>query len=279
MNNTIYPCLWFDGQAKEAANFYCDIFGKSKIVSENPVVVEFEIEGKKIIGLNGGPMFTINPSISMMVTCETKEEIERIWKGLMEGGKAMMALNTYSWSELYGWVADKYGMTWQLMLAKLPEGAQKITTSFLFANTQYGRGQEAIKYYTSIFPDSAIHTLQLYEAGEPQAAGNLKFGHFSLNGEVFAAMDGPGDHNFTFNEAVSITVSCDTQEDIDHYWNALAQGGKESRCGWLVDRFGVSWQIVPKALGKMMSNPEKGKRVMAEIMKMKKLDIAKLESA
>ncbi|MEP7323866.1 MAG: VOC family protein [Saprospiraceae bacterium] len=279
MSNEIYPCLWFDNQAKEAADFYCSAFPDAKITSENPMVVIFEIEGKKFMGLNGGPIFKINPSISMMVTCSTDEEIQGIWDALSKGGSALMGLDKYPWSERYGWIKDKYGMTWQLMKGDLPIGAPKIKPSFLFANKQYGRAEEAIKFYTSVFPDSAIQDLQLYLPGENQAEGKLKFGDFRLNQNLFSAMDGPGDHQFTFNEALSFVVNCDTQEEIDYYWNKLTEGGEESMCGWLKDKFGVSWQIVPVILGKLMGDPVKGPRVIKAFMKMKKFDIEALKNA
>jgi len=279
MNNNIFPCLWFDGNAKEAADYYCTVFNNSKITTDTPMVVQFEVEGKKLMGLNGGPMFKINPSISLFVTCATSDEIDSIYEKLMQGGNAMMALNKYPWSERYAWVADKFGMTWQLMLGQVPEGGQKVVTSFLFSGAQYGRGQEAIKHYTSVFPNSAIFHMEIYQAGEPQPEGNLKFGHFAINNEMFAAMDGEGNHQFKFNEGVSITVECDTQEEIDAYWTKLTEGGEESQCGWLKDKFGVSWQIVPKALGGLMKEPAKAKRVMSEIMKMKKLHVETLVNA
>lgn len=279
MNNNIFPCLWFDGNAKEAADFYCTVFSNSKVTADTPMVVQFEVEGKKLMGLNGGPMFTINPSISLFVTCQTNEEIEDIYNNLFDGGSAMMPLDKYPWSEKYAWVADKFGMTWQLMLDELPENAQKITASFLFTGKQYGKAQDAMNYYTSIFPKSAIYHLETYKAGEEQPEGSLKFGHFALDGEMFAAMDGPGNHNFQFNEGVSLMAECETQEEIDNYWTKLTEGGEESRCGWLKDKFGVSWQIVPKVLGSLMKNPAKAQRVMAEVMKMKKLDIQTLANA
>ena len=116
MNNHIYPCLWFDGKASEAAHFYCSIFSNSKILTDTPMVAIFEIEGKKIMGLNGGTMFTINPSISMFVFCDSDTEIENAWNKLSDGGSPMMPLEKYPWAEKYGWIMDKYGMTWQLML-------------------------------------------------------------------------------------------------------------------------------------------------------------------
>lgn len=279
MNNNIFPCLWFDGKAKDAANFYCSVFSNSKVSVNTPMVVQFEIEGKKLIGLNGGQMFKINPSISLFVTCGTNDEIEMIYNKLIEGGNAIMPLDKYAWSEKYAWIVDRFGMTWQLILGNLPEGAQKITTSFLFVGELCGKAQDAMRHYTSIFPNSAIHYAEVYKTGEDQPEGNLKFGSFSLNNEMFAAMDGTGNHGFTFNEAVSLMVECEDQEEIDTYWKALTEGGLESRCGWLKDKFGVSWQIVPKGLARLMSDPSRAQRVMAKVMEMRKLDIAALENA
>lgn len=140
MTNQLYPCLWFDGQAKAAAEFYCSVFKNSKITTDTPMVVNFELNGQKFMGLNGGP-------------------------------------------------------------------------------------------------------------------------------------------HFKFNEAVSFVVNCENQEEIDYYWNKLTEGGQESQCGWLKDKFGLSWQIVPSILGKLMTDPEKAPRVMQAFMQMKKFDIEKLMNA
>ena len=106
------------------------------------------------------------------------------------------------------------------------------------------------------------------------------YSEFKLNQYEMIAMDGPGVHDYTFNEAVSLVLNCETQKEIDYYWNQLtADGGQESMCGWLKDKFGVSWQVIPAMIGKLMSDPEKGQRVMQEILQMKKLDIEKLVNA
>jgi predicted 3-demethylubiquinone-9 3-methyltransferase (glyoxalase superfamily) len=279
MSNPIYPCLWFDGQAKEAASFYCTVFNNSSITSENPMVVIFDLEGQKTMALNGGPVFKINPSISFFVNCSSIEEIDNLWNKLSDGGSALMALDTYPWSPKYGWVKDKFGLTWQLMLGDFPAGMPKIIPSFLFSNNQFGKAKAAIEYYTSIFPNSKINPLQLYAENEVQPVGNVKFGHFELNNKLFAAMDGPGNHEFDFNEGFSLVVDCANQEEIDFYWEKLTLGGQESMCGWLKDQFGVSWQIVPQILGSLMNNPEKANKVMQAFLKMKKFDIQALLDA
>jgi predicted 3-demethylubiquinone-9 3-methyltransferase (glyoxalase superfamily) len=249
------------------------------MVTDSGVAVHFELEGNRIMGLNGGPMYKITPSISLFVTCETVEEIDRIWYWLSDGGSAMIPIDKYPWSERYGWVTDKFGMTWQLMLGELSPEGQKIIPSLLFVGDLYGKGEEAIRHYTTIFKDAHIHHLELYQPGEEQPEGTLKFGSFSLNGAKFAAMDGFGNHEFQFSEGVSLVVECETQKEIDHYWDKLTEGGEEVQCGWLRDKYGISWQIVPEILGKLMADPEKGERVMQELLKMKKLDLKILMNA
>ena len=279
MTNQIYPCLWFDSQAKAAAEYYCSIFSNSRIATESSVAVQFEIEGKRVMGINGGPIYKINPSISLFVTCETVEEIDRIWFWLSEGGSAMIPIDKYPWGERYGWVTDKFGMTWQLMLGNLSQEGQKIIPSLLFVGDLFGKGEQAIRDYTAIFKDSRIHHLEVYQEGEEQPVGTLKFGSFSLGDSKFAAMDGPGTHDFQFDDGVSLVVECETQQEIDYYWDKLTEGGKEVQCGWLRDKYGLSWQIVPANLGSLMSDPEKGERVMQALLKMIKLDIAALMNA
>lgn len=279
MSNKIYPCLWFDGQTKAAADFYCSIFKNSSITAQNPMVVNFEIEGFKVMALNGGPMFKINPSISFFVMYETDEEITHIWNKLVAGGSVMMALDQYPWAKKYGWLVDQFGMTWQLMLDKLPEHGQKIIPSFLFIGDQNGNAQKAINHYTTMIKPSQIYHLELAKAGDPQPKGDLKFGHFMLDTQLFAAMDGIGEHAFKFNEGVSLVIECEDQVEIDHCWNSLTQHGKESQCGWLVDQFGVSWQIIPKNLGSLLMNPEKQGRPMQALMGMKKIEIDALLNA
>ncbi len=272
MIHPIYPCLWFDRQAKEATEFYCSVFKHSKIISENPIVVNFEINNQKIMCLNGGPIYKINPSISFFVICEDDDEIETLWEKLSGNGKIMMPLNTYEWSEKYGFVQDKYGVSWQIIKGNYARYNQKIIPSLLFVGNQYGKAESAVKNYLSVFKDSEIKELTRYDEG-----GKLKFSLFKLNNTVFSAMDGFGDHEFAFNEGFSFVVECDTQSEIDSYWNQLiANGGQESQCGWLKDSFGVSWQIIPSILKDLMNDPQKSSRVMQAFLQMKKFDIATL---
>lgn len=279
MNNSIHPCIWFDGKAQEAAQLYCSIFQDSKILIDTPMVVNFSICGKKFMGLNGGPMFKVNPSISFFVKCESVAQTDAVWNKLIEGGKALMAIDKYPWSERYGWVQDKFGVTWQVMVHYQAGLPQSITPALLFTNAQLGRAEEAINFYSAVFSDSAALRLERYPAEDKVHAGMLMYSEFKLGTCEFIAMDGPGGHDYIFNEAVSLVVECEGQDEIDHYWDKLTAGGSKSMCGWLKDKFGVSWQIVPKVLGKLMSDPERAGRVMQAFMKMKKFNIQQLLDA
>jgi predicted 3-demethylubiquinone-9 3-methyltransferase (glyoxalase superfamily) len=277
-NNQMKTCLWFDDHARAAAEFYCTVFKNSTIDSENPVVVGFELNGTKVIALNGGPMFKINPSISLSVISGDMEEVNDIWDKLIEGGKAMMPIDKYPWSERYGWLQDRFGMTWQISIARDRNADQKITPCLLFVNKLFGKAEEAINFYSSIFEKSNVTTLIHYPKGD-ENEGKVMYSEFKLGNNELIAMDGPGDHKYNFNEAVSLVVDCNTQKEIDYFWDKLTEGGEESMCGWVKDKFGLSWQIVPAKIGTWMMDPEKGGRVMKEILKMRKLDILTLENA
>ena len=279
MTTEIYPCLWFDGKAKEAAELYCSVFKNSKITVDTPMVVNFELAGQKFMGLNGGPTHVPNPSISFFVVCETADEIEQAWKKLVEGGNVLMPLDKYEWSEQYGWVQDKYGINWQLALGKLEEVGQKFTPTLMFTNQQAGQAEVAIHFYTSVFDNSSVVGILKYDANDNEVAGTVKHAQFKLGQQVFMAMDSSMAHPFSFNEGISLVVNCQTQEEIDYYWDKLTEGGREDRCGWLKDKYGVCWQIVPVILGKLMSDPEKAPRVTQAFLQMTKFDIEKLVNA
>lgn len=152
---------------------------------------------------------------------------------------------------------------------------QKITT-FLWFDHQ---AEEAANFYTSLFKNSRIAGVSRYGEGAPMPKGTAMSVTFELEGQEFMALN--GGPLFKFTEAVSLFVKCETQQEIDHFWEKLSEGGQKSRCGWLKDKYGLSWQIVPVVLGQLMSgkDPEKSKRVMQALMKMDKLDIQGLQQA
>jgi predicted 3-demethylubiquinone-9 3-methyltransferase (glyoxalase superfamily) len=156
----------------------------------------------------------------------------------------------------------------------------KSITPFLWFDKD---AEEAMNFYTSIFPNSKIKNVQRYgkegEAVSGMPEGSIMTATFELNGQEFTAINGGPIYKFT--EAVSFLVECDSQEEVDHFWNALTAGGEEVQCGWLKDKFGLSWQIIPSLLGKLMSDPDpvKSGRVMQAMLQMKKIDCAKLQAA
>ncbi len=279
MKNQMYPCLWFDGKAKEAADFYCSVFQHTKIMSENPMVVTFESAGQKFMCLNGGPHFTINPSISFFVVCTSEEEVDSAWTKLMEHGHALMELDEYPWSDKYGWLQDKYGVSWQLSFGKMEDVGQKFTPSLMFTGKQAGKAEQAIEFYSAIFKPSSVVGISRYTAEEPDVEGTVKHAQFHLQGNVFMAMDSSLQHAFGFNEGLSLVVPCETQKEIDYYWEKLSAVPEAEQCGWLQDQFGVSWQIVPAVLEKLMGDPSRAQRVVDAFMKMKKFDIETLLNA
>lgn len=286
----ITPFLWFNEEAEEAANLYTSIFKNGKIgdIARYPegapgpagkvMTVNFEIAGQAFTALNGGPEFSFTPAISFFVYCQTQQELDTLWEKLAQGGQVLMELDKYPFSERFGWLNDRYGVSWQLALDGRP---QQITPYFLFVGEQCGRAEEAMQFYASQFANSSIAELVRYPAGTGEVEGNVMHGRFLLNGQEFMAMDSSAEHKFTFTEAISFYVDCETQEEVDRFWVNLSAGGEEGPCGWLKDKFGVSWQIVPRILTVLMSDPDpqKASRVTQAMLKMGKIEISKLQEA
>ncbi|MCX6204253.1 MAG: VOC family protein [Bacteroidetes bacterium] len=277
MLHSIGTCLWFDGKAKEAAHFYKEVFGEVVILSENPMAVVYNIFGRRFMNLNGGPGYPINPSISFFISVDTEAEMDAMWEKLIVDGKILMPLNKYPWSEKYGWCADRYGVNWQLMLGH--KSRSRIMPNLMFTGNQNGNAKQAIEYYSSLFTNSNTVQIDTYQKGEPDTEGNIKYAQFELDNLSFGAMDSSAPHQFSFNEGVSFIITVDTQEEIDNYWNYLVKEGAPGRCGWLKDKFGVSWQIVPSILGKLMTNPVTAPKATYAFLQMSKFIIADLEKA
>jgi len=284
MNNDIFPCLWYDGDGKESAEFYCKVFGGT-ITADTSVVLNIDLFGQKLMLLNGGPQFEKNASVSFMVICETEDEVQKYWDQLEDGGIALMPLDSYPWSKKYGWVRDKFGVTWQLYLGE-KQGDQKIVPTLMFIHQNNGKAMEAMELYTHIFPNSKIGGVLKYGDGvgdeSHEVPENVQHAHFEIEGYSLFCMDNSYDHKFDFNEGISMVVMTDDQEQTDHLWNSLtADGGRESMCGWLKDKFGFSWQIVPKKLIQLMSDQdqERAQKVVQAMMKMQKIIIKDLEEA
>ncbi len=293
----ITPFLWYDNNAEEAVNFYKSLFDNSSIIDitrynelsavasgqkpETAMTIAFKLEGQNFTALSGGPHFKLNQSISFFVYCESEAKIDMIYKKLSEGGFVMMPLDKYDWSPKYAWVIDKFGLSWQLDVEKI-NSPQKIVPAILFVNDKVLKVKEAANYYSTVFPDSKIIMEWPYDKSAGLPDGTLLFAQFKLADNLFNAMSGMGEHKFDFNEAFSFVVNCKDQEEVDYYWNKLtSDGGMESQCSWLKDKFGISWQIVPTRLIELLgdADPVKSQKVMTAMLKMKKIIISDLEKA
>lgn len=269
----ITPCFWFNGNALEAAEMYGSIFPDTRIVGQSPFVVEINMSGHNFILLNGGPRHQPNASVSLYYISESEIEFSRIWDSLSQGGHVLIPVENRPGIEKYGWVNDKFGVSWQLALGNMSGKEQKIKSCFSFSGKRYGSALAAMKYYTSIFTSSAIDEIQ-YESDKTDIVSHA---HFTLAGQKFIAMD--VNLQAEFNEGVSHTINCSTQDEIDHYWHHLTSEGFEDMCGWVKDKYGVSWQVIPDILGTIMQDPERAGKAAEAFMKMRKLNIQEIEQA
>ena len=294
----ITPNLWFDHNAREAVDFYVSIFPDSKItggskypdskdegladfqldMADKDLTVDFNLAGHDFTAINAGPEFKATPANSFMVNFDpsrdkqAKEHLDQIWEKLLDGGKALMPLQKYDFSEHYGWVQDKYGFSWQLILTD-PDGDDRpdLIPSLMFGDGVQNRANEAIDYYVSAFKNSKRGLSYPYgQPTGPVTAEALMFADFQLDGEWFAGNDSGVEQDFTFNEAVSYSVVCKDQAEIDYFWEKLSASQKDEQCGWCKDKFGVSWQIVPENMEELMKKPN----AYATMMKQHKIVIA-----
>ena len=296
----ITPHLWFDKEAREAAGLYISLLPGSRITSATTLsgtpsgdcdLVSFEIAGQPFMAIGAGPLFKFNPSVSFQLKCGTKQEVDAIWERLSPGGKVLMPLDAYPFSERFGWLEDKYGLSWQIMYADGNSGGQRVTPVLMYVGSVCGKAEEAINFYVSVFRnkpagakggDTKADILARYGAGgEPDKEGTVQYAQFSLLGQEFGAMDSAREHKFAFNEAISFMVPCDTQEEIDYFWAQLSAEPKAEQCGWLKDKYGLSWQITPAILRELLGGSDKARiaRVTQAFLKMKKFDIAALKRA
>jgi predicted 3-demethylubiquinone-9 3-methyltransferase (glyoxalase superfamily) len=264
--------------------------GPEKDMAGKILTAVFELDGIAFQALDGGPIFQKNPSVSFMVNFDPSrdekaaERLEEMWKKLAEGGKVLMPLDAYPFSKKYGWIEDRFGVSWQLILTD-PNGEPRpsIIPSLLFVKDVCGKAKEALNFYVGIFKNSKMGMVAPYPAGmEPDKEGTTMFGEACLDGEWIIAMDSAQMHNFSFNEAISLSVECADQAEVDYFWEKLREdGGMESECGWLKDKYGFSWQIIPKQLEAMFTDPDekKSNRALKAMLNMQKINIAEVQRA
>lgn len=287
----IVPHLWFDKEAVEAADFYMSLFEDSKLINKTILhntpsgtvdMLTISLAGQEFMLISAGPYFKFTPAVSFLVYCSTESRVDFLYEKLTESGNVLMELDSYPFSKRYAWVGDRYGLSWQIMYTDDADLDQKITPTLMFTGDQCGKAEEAMKLYTSLFKDSKVDFVLRYGEGAlPDKPETIQHAQFTLASQSFAAMDSAYEHGFTFNEAISFVVNCDTQEELDNYWGQLSADPEAEQCGWLKDKFGFSWQITPTIMNDMMQDkdPKKLAQVTESFLSMKKFDIAKLIEA
>ncbi|MBL3698431.1 VOC family protein [Leucobacter luti] len=295
----IVPNIWCVGTAAEAGEFYAaalpdttseiesrypetDLLPFQEPLAGKPLTVAVSVAGYRLTLVNAGDEFSPNRSISLMLNFDplnyaggaiaARAQLDATWAALADGGEVLMPLGEYPFSARYGWVADRFGVNWQVMLTD-PTGDPRpfVIPSLLFGAAAQNRAREAIDFYTRVFPGAAPGVRVPYgEPTGPATADALMFGEFRIGDQWFAAMDSGVTQDESFTCGVSLEVQCRDQGEIDRLWDALSAVPEAEQCGWLADRFGVSWQIVPENMGELMARPD----AFAHMLQMKKLVIA-----
>lgn len=302
----IIPHLWFDTQAKEAAAFYTSVFPQSTVTGTIKIrntpsgdcdLVNFRLWNKAFMAISAGPLFQFNPSTSFIVNFDplffggasaqnekaALDALNSAWDKLSQGGKVLMPINSYPFSKRYGWLQDQYGVSWQLMLTD-PAGEPRpsIIPSLLFTGSKCGKAEEALQFYQSVFKNTQAGSTHHYPPGmEPDTPETVMFADAKLEDTWFAAMDSARQHGFDFNEAVSFMVTCKDQAEIDYYWEKLSAVPEAEQCGWLKDKYGLSWQITAADMETMMQQGTQAEidRITQAFLPMKKIEIAKIRAA
>ena len=282
MDQRIIPAIWCDAADDEAARFYADVFREGSVVEQAPgLAATVSIHGFRLSLINGGDQYAPNPSISCILNFDpllfggedqARAYLDELYERL-SGGGVLMELGEYPFSARYTWVRDRFGMTWQLMLTD-PAGEPRpfILPSFMFGGTNHANAKEATEAWIALFDDAHRGALRRYEEGGPMEAGTVMFTDFTLRGTWMAAMDSGAFHDFTFTPGVSMIISCRDQEEIDRYWTGLSAVPEAERCGWCVDRWGVSWQVVPDNIAELMADAA----TREKILHMGKIDLTRL---
>jgi predicted 3-demethylubiquinone-9 3-methyltransferase (glyoxalase superfamily) len=294
----IVPHLWYDGAAEAAAARYAALIPNSRTgavtrygeagreIHGQPagavMTVEVELGGTHMVALNGGPLFRFTPAISFFVTLPGRAEVDRVWEGLAEGGETLMPLGEYPWAPRYGWLADRWGLTWQIALGDPAESGRMVAPYLTFAGPAAGRAEAAMEAWTALLPGSSVAGVLRHDGAEgPDRAGTVMHAMFALAGETFMIGDQAGPHDWGLTEAVSLAIMAEDQAEVDRLWAALSAVPQAEACGWLKDRFGVSWQVAPRGAAEMLADPDRARadRVMRAFLAMKKPDVAALRAA
>ncbi|MEJ5996975.1 VOC family protein [Corynebacterium sp. H130] len=288
MTTKIVPNIWCNGNARELAEFYSQVFRNTAITGSQQypteglpdfqqhmagkdVTVDIDIDGLPITLINADDTFRPNPSLGFMVNFDqaqfedATDYLDQAYEQLKEGGRVLMELGEYPFSKRYAWVEDKAGVSWQLIMTR-PENDPRphIIPAFMFCGDAQGKCAEAVDYYCDVIPNSAVGRRVMY----PHNPAEVMFSEFQLAGQWFTAMDSGVPQDFGFTGGVALLINAKDQEEIDYLWSKLA--AQEQPCGWCIDKFGVAWEVIPENFGELMAHPDS----YSAMMGMKKIVIA-----
>lgn len=290
----IVPNIWTTRAADEAAAFYLGAFPEARVVERTTypaeglldfqqefagetLTVTIELSGYRLTLINAGDEFTPNPSVSFFLNfdpafrIDARGDLDRVWQSLSAGGTVLMDLGEYPFSKRYGWVQDKFGVSWQIMLTD-PEGDPRpfVVPNLMFSGDAQNKAGEAVDFYRSVLPDAELGNRVNYpEAQGPVTTDSVMFADFKAYGEWVAVMDSGVEQPFTFNAGVSLQVNVSGQKELDRIWHELSAVPEAEQCGWLTDRYGLNWQITPVNLDELMERPG----AYGKLMGMKKIQI------
>lgn len=299
----LVPNIWCNQNADEVAQFYAETFPNAETTNHQrypteglldfqqpmagkTLTIDVSIDGFLITMINADDTFTPNPSISFMINNTAgREETDRLWSCLTDGGQVLMPLQEYPFNEYYGWVQDRFGVSWQIMTHQANKCEQPyIYPHLMFGGAAQNRAAEAMEHYTQVFDDSRVLAQTTYgDMGQPDpddqnptdpqtpiTARSIVFGLAELAGQTVGFMDSGVRQPFSFTGGVALLVNAHGQDQLDRYWDSLSANPDAEQCGWLQDKFGLAWEIVPDNLDQLMQRPG----AYQKLMQMKKIVIA-----
>ncbi|WP_237234554.1 VOC family protein [Rothia nasisuis] len=271
-------CVWINGDAAEAATYYSQALPLTES-APGAGVTNLNVDGTSLLLLGADATYSPNPSISGFLRFSSdrfgsrelaEQALRATYAAIGEGGE-LMPLQAYPFAPLFAWVRDRYGFTWQLFLEEGTSGLPFFTPCFMFGNVAHGQCEQATDTWMALLGGKRLTLTRHGESSylEPEA---VQMTTFTMGGGTFTAIDAGTFHDFTFDPGVSMTLLYEDQAGIDGAWSVLSQVADAERCGWCVDAYGVSWQVLPQNIGQIMADTD----ARAKLMGMGKIDLRQL---
>lgn len=292
--------IWCDREAEAAGEFYAAVLPATttQVSSRYPdaglpdfqadfageaLTVDVTVDGQRLVLINAGDEFRPNPTVSPALLFDTardpdaRQRLDAVWRRLVDGGEILLPLGDYPFSPHYGWVRDRYGVGWHLITTERSGVRQPmLSPALMFCGAAQNRAEAAVEFYTGLLPASQISSVLRYpEDVGPAKAGTVMFADFTLARQRFIAMDSVAERDYGFDPGMSLQIDCADQAEIDRLWQALSAVPESEQCGWCIDEFGLSWQVVPAAMEELIDSPG----AYEAMLEMTKIEIAALRAA